>query len=190
MNNVKYTYSSVLIKPPKEICNQIIDWGKKNIADEIIYHDPDKPSYGREDEIHITALYGIHSSDSKSSRLLLKKVEPFEIKLGKINRFDGSGLFDVVMIEVQSPALHKLNRKIRDNIPHTNKFKVYKPHITIAYVKHGEGKQYIGEKPFAGESIKVDHVYFSSKVGKKEKISLQESIGSFKNFFSESICLN
>jgi len=182
MNNVKYSFSSVQINLPKDLSKKIIAWGKQHIPDEVVFRDPENPSFGRENEIHITVLYGLHSKVSKDTRMIVKDVKPFTIELGKISIFDHSDLFDVVKIEVHSPALHKLNKKLCDNVSYTSKYKTYKPHVTIAYVKHGKGKDYVGKTPFKGETFEANHVVFSSREGSKERIKLNESIGNFTNF--------
>ena len=187
MNNVKYSFSSVQINLPNDLSKKIVNWGKNNIDDDIIFRDPTNPTFGRENEIHVTVLYGIHSKVSKDTRMLVKNVKPFTIRLGKISIFDTSDFFDVVKIEVDSKELHDLNKSFRHKLTYTNKYKGYKPHVTIAYVKHGKGKQFVGKTPFLGSSFEADHVMFSSREGGKEKIKLNESIGNFTNFM-EGFC--
>jgi hypothetical protein len=182
MKDVKYSFSSVQINLPNDLSKKIIAWGKNNIDDDIIFRDPTNPSFGRENEIHVTVLYGIHSKTSKDTRMVVKSVKPFTIKLGEISIFDTSDLFDVVKIEVKSPELHNLNKLFCNKITYTNKYKGYKPHVTIAYVKHGKGKQYVGKTPFVGKTFEVDHIMFSSREGKKECIKLNESVGNFTHF--------
>lgn len=179
-----YDYSSTQFNLPLDVANKIIKWGKENIPEKILYIDPEKKtSYGRETEIHVTVLYGITSDSSLRTRALLKNQKSFEIKLGKISIFDTSDLFDVVKIEVMSPELHKLNQKFCNGLAYENKYSKYIPHVTIAYVKHGEGKKYNGLTPFQGIKINVDNVLFSpkSRTG-KEKITFNESITSFGSF--------
>lgn len=182
MKNGKYSFSSVQINLPGDLSKRIIRWGKDHIDYDIIFRDPNNPNFGRENEIHVTVLYGLHSKVSTETRMISKEVKPFKIRLGKISIFDKSDLFDVVKIEVHSERLHALNKTFRKKVNYTSKYPKYQPHVTIAYVKHGEGKQYVGKSPFKGEEFEADHIIFSSKEGSKERIKLNESVGTFSHF--------
>lgn len=182
MKNTTYSYSSVQVNLPSDLSKEIIQWGEDNISENIIYRDPKESGYGREDEIHVTVLYGLHSQSSKETRMVVKDVKPFEIELGKIKIFDTSDFFDVVMIDVKSDELHKLNRKLRYKVNYTNKYSKYQPHVTIAYVKHGNGKQYVGNTSFEKKKFIANHVVFSSKAGEKEKIKINENNQQFSSF--------
>jgi len=48
-------YSCVLARLPKEIAKKVITWGHQHIADNELTTD------GREDDPHITVLYGLHT---------------------------------------------------------------------------------------------------------------------------------
>lgn len=63
---------------PKTIAESILSWGKKNIANSDLYTEEKK--YGRENEIHVTVKYGLHTADV---RKVQKVVEDF----GSISRF-------------------------------------------------------------------------------------------------------
>jgi 2'-5' RNA ligase len=180
MKNTTYDFSSSQINLPQPISQKIVKWGQKNIPDKEIFKDPKDPGFGRENEIHVTVLYGIHGNNVDSIKKVLKDVKPFKIKLGKVKIFDKSDKFDVVHIDVISPELKKLNSKFCCSLAYTNKYKKYQPHITIAYLKHGEGSKYVGNTDFENKEFQADHVIFSPKEGDKEKILLNE--GEFKSF--------
>lgn len=61
MKNAKYDYSSIHVDVPKDISDDIIKWGRKEISDREIFVMPRDPGLGREDEIHVTVLYGLHT---------------------------------------------------------------------------------------------------------------------------------
>jgi tRNA nucleotidyltransferase/poly(A) polymerase/predicted GNAT family acetyltransferase len=109
----------------------------------------DEPGYGIETEPHTTILYGFHDEvTSEDCFSLFEKnmpIEPIKIGIKGISFFTGNPKFDVVKFDVESPELTKLN-EIMKALPHTSAFPDYHPHITIAYVKPGEGQKYI--KPF------------------------------------------
>lgn len=109
----------------------------------------DMPGYGIETEPHTTILYGFHDEVTSEDCFNLFKenmpVKPIKIGIKGISYFTGNPNFDVVKFDVESPELTELN-EIMKALPHTSSFPDYHPHITIAYVKPGEGQKYV--KPF------------------------------------------
>lgn len=172
MNNVKYSFSSVHINLPDPLASDIIHWGRENIPENEVFKNPDDPSFGREDEIHVTVLYGLHSDSPQDTKKVLLTQKPLTIELGKISIFSHEK-FDVIKIDINSPELHKLNKKMTDFVTYTNKFKEYTPHVTIAYVKKGKGWKYSGNTVFDGKLFEANEVCFSSRSGKKTKIPLK-----------------
>lgn len=169
-----YSYSSVLYLLPDKVAKKIHDWGLKNVEDRHLYVEPEEErSYGREDEMHCTVLYGIHDKRSGAVRKVLKESAPFEIKLGKISAFTNPEKFDVLKIEVTGQKLHDLHNLLRDNLEVTESYPEYKPHVTIAYLKKGKAKSLVGSDVFSGMTIKVSEVVFSSRAGVKSPISLK-----------------
>lgn len=147
-------------------------WDKEFIPEESIAKGDDIP--GREDHPHITIKYGIHDEGSEKIKELLKDEPPVKVKLGDISLFHPEGKpYDVVKIDVDSPDLHRLNKKISDNMEVTDTFPDYKPHVTIAYVTKGSGEEFNGSKDFFGKEFTLDTVEFSSKNGDSEKIKLK-----------------
>ena len=112
------------------------------IRPEDIYEEP---GYGIETDAHTTILYGFHDEvTSEDCFALFKKnmpLEPIKIGVKGISIFNNLK-FDVVKFDVNSEELTKLNG-IMKQLPHDDKFPDYHPHITIAYVKRGEGSKYI-----------------------------------------------
>lgn len=70
---VQRNYSSVQLNLPVALANEIISWGYKTIPERSIFSDPDKPSFGREDNAHITVLYGIETAKNHWFLLCLKE---------------------------------------------------------------------------------------------------------------------
>lgn len=172
MHGLKHDLSSTQINLPEHLATKIIAWGRK-IPNEDIFKDPDRPSFGREDEIHITVLYGLHSASPAETRYALSGTKSFTVELGTVSLFsDAEKPFDVVKISVKCPELHKLNKKIRSEVEYTNKYDDYQPHVTVAYVKKGRGWKYSGDKTFDGKLFEADHVLFSPKNGSKTRIAL------------------
>ncbi len=172
MNNVKYDYSSTQINLPQPLADKIISWGSETIPNNAIFNDPKDPAFGRENEIHITILYGIHSINPDLIQKLLKNTVPFEITLGKSSAFTSNPQFDVIKLDVESPQLHELNKKFSEKLDVTNTHPVYIPHVTIAYLKKGKSEKFIGLDKFEGTKFITKEILFSSKLGVKTKLRL------------------
>lgn len=167
-----YSYSSVLFLLPDDLAEEVHKWGLKHVKDKDLYLDPEEDrSYGREDEMHCTVLYGIHDKKATATKKVLKNEKPFEISLGKVSMFTNPEKFDVLKVEVIGKKLHTLHNLLRDNLEVTESYPEYKPHITIAYLKKGKCKSLVGSDEFLGTKAKVDKVVFSSRSGIKTPIS-------------------
>jgi hypothetical protein len=167
--NGKYDYSCVLAVFPDNIAKKIIEWGEKHIPDERI-SEKDNDSGGREDEIHVTALYGLHTKTDEPVKPILSGFEPFNVTLGEISKFSKDD-FDVLKIGVTSSELTKVHKKLR-TLDHTTNYNIFKPHCTIAYVKKDSCNHLVGNKSFAGKSVPVKSFKFSSSDGNKSIIRL------------------
>jgi 2'-5' RNA ligase len=158
-----HDFSSIQCQMPWDLAGEIIAWGKENIADSELSGD------GREDDIHVTLKYGLHQHDPYELRLLLSRINPIEITLGEISVFE-NGDIDVVKLGVQSPALCIVNGIISECFENTNTHPDYIPHITVAYVRHGLGKKYAGNKTFAGRKLKLNSAIFSGNDNRKTEL--------------------
>ena len=122
MGMVDHSYATNILKVAKLL-----------IPPNILYTDPGDSSYGYDDEPHVTALYGF-SPDLTKQELgsILKGIKPFNIQLSALNKFQAEK-YDVIKFEIKSPILVNLN-KAASRFPNENKFPVYNPHMTLAYV--------------------------------------------------------
>jgi len=132
------------------------------IKDEDLYDDG-SGTFGKEDEPHITILYGFHKEITADSfKDVIENIkEPIEVELEGISMFENPN-FDVVKIDVRPTAEVLKLRKQVETFPATLTYKDYHPHMTIAYVKKGEGKKYVHKfkKPIV---VKSDLLVFSDK---------------------------
>lgn len=144
------------------------------IADEDLYTKEDDSSYGRENEPHVTILYGLHGDiEDKDIEVDINEINEPKISFKDISTFDNDE-FDVLKFDVKSGDLTKLNKKFSDGYPNTNKFPDYHPHATIAYLKKGTGKKYAKElKEFVDIAIKPEKIVYSKVDGSKKEYKLK-----------------
>ena len=172
MRNVRYLYSSVHVEVPSPLSDDIIECGKAHVHDDDLFVTQTDPTFGREDEIHTTVLYGLNDSDPNLIQSILEKEGPLHVRLGQVIVFTGPYDFDVVVIEVISEDLRRLNEKLRSRVAHFTPYTVYNPHITIAYVKEGRGWRHWGHREWFGLDFMANEVVFSSKDGMKYRLPI------------------
>lgn len=131
------------------------EYHTSGIDEKDVYIKPYDKSYGLEETPHITIVYGIHEEEVDPQRmadLIEYHMKPITLVIDEIGVFEGDE-YDVVKYNI--PITGQL-RKYRDlflQIPNTQSFPDYHPHMTIAYVKPGEGKKYATKLK---EPFKVD----------------------------------
>jgi 2'-5' RNA ligase len=165
------------------------------IKPEDLYEKDDE--YGIEKEPHLTILYGFHDEVTAEDVFKLFKknmpIKPIKIRIKGISVFENPE-FDVVKFDVNSLELTKLNGIMRQ-LPNTTKFPEYHAHITIGYVKPGEGKKYV--KSFEKESVlkgnKLVFSYKNNKNNDREILMLSEinlpsgNVPNFAYTFPEAV---
>lgn len=115
-----------------------------NIDEEDLYIDPNDDSYGLEDNPHVTVLYGLHQDiDEKVVSIINKyKYKNYNFKITGVDAFKNEN-YDVLKFSVQvDESLKDFNNELSD-LPNSNEYPDYKPHITIAYLKPGMADKYI-----------------------------------------------
>lgn len=164
--SIKHDFSNTQVQIPKHHAAAIQKIGKQ-------IPDSDLADDGRESESHITVKYGL--ADEKPPQKLRKALADFgavSAKFGKTSLFKNDDA-DVVKIDIDSKDLHRLNKLIGDTVETPgNTHPDYKPHATVAYVKPGRGKKYLGDDSLTGKEMSFDAVHFSGKNGHKESLSL------------------
>ena len=141
----------------------VLDWGKTNIPDDVLADD------GREDEPHVTVLFGLNDDNVEEVKSRVAKFGRVEVKVGEIDCFEAPD-YDVVMLRVDSSDLLRLNKTLA-TLDHTSTHSKYQPHITLAYVESGKGAQFKGEGPLFGKTLMFDGFLFSDKNGEKIPVS-------------------
>jgi hypothetical protein len=128
--------------------------------------------YGFEKEPHVTILYGLHDEEIDRDHIYdeIERLRPITVKINNISIFENEE-YDVVKFDVPlTKELRAYRKYFKMLFPNTQTFKDYHPHITIAYVKKGEGKKYV-QKVKTFETTFNESVY-SGPDGKKKKFKL------------------
>lgn len=162
-----HDFSCIMADFPDHIAKKIQKWEKKLVEPDDLYTK--EAENGLETEVHVTVLYGLHNPEPDESRELLADRGNTKLILGKTSIFE-TPEYDVLKFDVDSNDLKKLNQLLRKNCEYTSSYPRYVPHCTIAYLKKGRGKKYVGNADFQGTSVTVKELTFSSKNGKKTKI--------------------
>lgn len=156
-----YKHATTQVDLPDDLRDEIIAWGNSKIPDADLVED-EKNSMGREDEIHVTVLFGVKDSTPESVAKVAKAVAPFDVRLGLVTLFKDKKEYDVVKLDVEAPELHRLHYEIKEAVPCEDSFPTYVPHVTVAYVKKGAADKVLGSDKFRGRTFKAGHLTFKS----------------------------
>lgn len=131
---------------------------------------------GREDEPHLTILYGIISDSPETVRSYIEASVPFGVMVSGFSLFELPAC-DVLKADVISPGAHDLRSKMAAAIPYKTDFPLYSPHITISFLKKDRSKRETEAfmdrlRGASGMSYMADAIVFSPPVGPKTTISL------------------
>lgn len=132
------------------------DWEDNHISGidpKDVYRKPYDDSFGLEDNPHVTVLYGIHEDEIDPEVIydvIQNEMEPVTVTVDNISIFPGDE-YDVVKYDIPvTDQLKQYREKFEKRYPNTQTFPEYHPHMTLAYVKPGEGQKYVKklDEPF------------------------------------------
>lgn len=126
--------------------------------------DSDLHENGKENEPHVTLLYGLHHDKEVLNEVknILSTFTFNTLISNNIGLFENEE-FDVLKLEVEDRNLRSINKELKQ-LDHTSKFIKYNPHLTIAYLKPGSGEKYLRlfkEYGFNIFYLKPSHVVYS-----------------------------
>jgi len=166
-----HKYGCLYAPLPKKLADTIHAWGRDNVVDDVLFFFPEGDG-GREKDIHVTVKYGFHSNDATAlQRFITAHPMPLKATLGNVTTFDQKD-HQVIKIDVVSEDLSRLHRMVTDEFETTDTHPVYIPHVTIAYVKAGNGSRYIGRGDFKNEPIEFDKLVFTGSDDRTTTINL------------------
>lgn len=131
----------------------------------------------REDDPHVTVLYGLSDDQLAAVRDVVEGHGPVALTLGELRFLVNAEGDDVLYFSVESPSLVVLNGALR-KLPHESTYPgPYLPHVTVAYMRPGTARKYVGGD-YQFETT-LDSVSFSEQSGQSVGISLSaESRGA------------
>jgi len=137
------------------------------ISKEDIFVNPDDPSFGLEDEPHVTLLYGLHSNEIPDEIIweITKRISFSSLTLHTASAFKNDK-FDVLKFDVEGNGLHECNRMLM-TLPHTTSYPDYHPHTTIAYLKPGMSDKYVNALKDKTFSVTPGYIVYSKPNGQK-----------------------
>jgi len=158
-------YGCLMIYFDEQTQQNIVKYCEETFNPEIL------AEFGIEDEPHITCQYGFKDDitiQDITDFINQNVKKPLDINLGQISRFDCED-YDVIKIDVDSPDLHKLSKKIRKHFESSLQidYPDYHPHVTLAYVKKGSIPHIDGDNMFNGKNYVFDDFIYSDKNNEK-----------------------
>ena len=168
-NKQTYPYSCVMLYfNPDEVTEL-----HKKINPEDLYVEED--GFGLEPESHCTLLYGLHDNEVTPEQIeqILGNKTFTTCKAHNLSCFNNPK-YDVLKYDIVGDNLNETNEELKQ-FPFTSDYPDYHPHMTIAYLKPGKGKEYID---MLGNDHKEmwmapQHAVYSRTNGEKLKIPVR-----------------
>lgn len=131
----------------------------------------DKDMFGLESKPHTTLLYGLHDNvDITDVANKLDNIEYSACEVTNLSLFENK--YDVLKYDVSGSNLHESNTLLKQ-LPNTNEYPIYQPHLTIAYLKSGFGDRYVKRLGKFNYTLKPSHLVYTTPNGKEYEIDIK-----------------
>lgn len=131
--------------------------------------------YGIESEPHCTLLYGLHDDEIEIEDIqkVLDNHTFTTCKAHNLSCFENPK-YDVLKYDIKGDSLHETNEELKE-FPYTTEYPNYHPHMTIAYLKPGKGKEYINKLSEEHKEMFIAPQYavYSDTKGGKHKLPIR-----------------
>jgi 2'-5' RNA ligase len=179
LKRISYDYSCLMARMPDPIAAKVRSIAEA-IPPEFIYNTLDGER-GKAKDVHVTVLYGIHTTNIDEVLPLVAGMAPLRATLGRTSAFYNPECI-ALKVNMQSRDLVNLNNLIRRSLQYTSIYPNYIPHVTIAYLKKDDKNPYYYRDymtdDFEGTEVVLDELVFSTPNGKKETIHLDGRVAS------------
>jgi 2'-5' RNA ligase len=174
-----HNFSCAMLYVPKEQAKVLKQYQLEIAEEDVFAPEGAEAKYGLEKELHVTALYGIHTDDPKQVEQVVAGFGPVKFKTGDIEMFPDKEdkefpgqKYDVLYICIDGEDCHKLNAKLKE-LEYTQTQPSYIPHMTLAYVKAGKGQKYTRRVELKDQvAVECDAIEFSDTKDKYTTVSL------------------
>ena len=135
-------------------------------------YDDGSGKYGLETEPHVTLLYGLHSNVTPQIiQQILDRIHFGDIQLSNVSLFQNTD-YDVLKMDAMGDGLEKAN-SILKQLPNSNEYDNYHPHMTIAYINKGQGMKYVQNYREFKNVVTPLFAIYSIPSGKKYKLKIK-----------------
>lgn len=160
-----HDYGCAMVGVPPDVAQRLDAWVEATVP--IYCYKPDKEAGAR----HITVQYGL-DGDAEQMRKVVAGFGPVRVQLAPSASIFDNPDYDVLKVDITSPDLLRLNKLVCAKVPHADLHPEYHPHLTLAYLKKGYGRQFNGRSGFDTVPFVATTLLFSDKDGKVTRISL------------------
>jgi len=164
-------WSWTAVRLPTELSKQVLLAGNA-IPDDEIY---DEEGYGREDEPHVTVMWGLDTDDPDDVKNALAGEPGGSVEVTGISTFENDD-YKVLKLDVKSAALARLHDVLDEELECPgNSFPKYHPHITLAYLKKdADETRYTQAKdsPLIGKKFNFTSLMYRNRAKEETAIPL------------------
>lgn len=146
---------------------------REMIKEEDLYVEEGDVSFGKETEPHCTLLYGFDKKVEANEALKICENFTFEAcEAHNISLFE-SKKYDVLKYDIKGKNIKECNEALSD-LPFESDFPDFHPHMTVAYLQPGKGKEYTKmiKESHARLQVNPEKIVYSHPNGKKEEIQV------------------